>query len=171
MFPRPCGRCRLCVCDAGRIFANRSCAAQWPLWLHRGFCAVQDSQDFMPFNIKQCCDKRFQFAGVHAFVPFHVFHLLQWVCCLFHFRHHAPDAVPFGPDRTSVQPCMIRLAGRPVPACRKRPARSAPGALTCPRPVPPSAAPPGHAHCVTHTRLPRGAQGAIILLRPRPHKP
>ena len=29
----------------------------------------------------------------------------------------------------------------------------------------------GQAHCVTHTRLPQGAQGAIILLRPRPHKP
>lgn len=105
------------------------------------FCTVQDSQDFKPFSFERFCDKLFQLANIHAFVPFHVFQLLRWFCRLAHRR--LPQAS--GAQR----------AGR----------------FAMPVPCAPSAAPPGHAHCVTHTRLPRGAQGAIILLRPRPHKP
>lgn len=85
-------------------------------------------------------------------------------------RHHAPDSVPFGPDRISMQ-VNIQSGG---PTCARLPQASGAqraGRFAMPVPCAPSAAPPGHAHCVTHTRLLQGAQGAIILLRPRPHKP
>lgn len=54
------------------------------------FCTVQDSQDFKPFSFERCCDKLFQLANVHAFVPFHVFHLPRWFCRLAHRRPTPP---------------------------------------------------------------------------------